>query len=102
MFGGERYGKRIPNERESRVIELVAQGLKNRKLLTRSELPSMSSKTTSESSMTNSDSGTESNLLSGTKPASTSKSPKLDQFEELESWEHSILGLEQTSPSHHN
>ena len=29
MFGGERYGKRIPNEREQRVIELVAQGLKN-------------------------------------------------------------------------
>ncbi len=30
MFGGERYGKRIPSEREQRVIELVAQGLKNR------------------------------------------------------------------------
>ena len=29
MFGGERYGKRSPNERERRVIELVAQGLKN-------------------------------------------------------------------------
>jgi DNA-binding CsgD family transcriptional regulator len=29
MFGGERYGKRVPNERERRVIELVAQGLKN-------------------------------------------------------------------------
>jgi DNA-binding NarL/FixJ family response regulator len=29
MFGGERYGKRIPSEREQRVIELVAQGLKN-------------------------------------------------------------------------
>jgi DNA-binding NarL/FixJ family response regulator len=25
----ERYGNRIPNERELRVIELVAQGLKN-------------------------------------------------------------------------
>ena len=32
MFGGERYGKRIPNERESRVIELVAQGLKNKEV----------------------------------------------------------------------
>lgn len=32
MFGGERYGKRIPNEREQRVIELVAQGLKNREV----------------------------------------------------------------------
>jgi DNA-binding NarL/FixJ family response regulator len=25
----ERYGKRVPNEREQRVIELVAQGCKN-------------------------------------------------------------------------
>jgi DNA-binding NarL/FixJ family response regulator len=29
MLGGDRYGKRVPNEREQRVIELVAQGLKN-------------------------------------------------------------------------
>jgi len=29
MAGGQRYGTRIPNEREQRVIELVAQGLKN-------------------------------------------------------------------------
>ena len=29
MFGGQLYGKRIPSEREHRVIELVAQGLKN-------------------------------------------------------------------------
>jgi DNA-binding NarL/FixJ family response regulator len=29
MFGPERYGSRIPNERELRIIELVAQGLKN-------------------------------------------------------------------------
>jgi DNA-binding NarL/FixJ family response regulator len=29
VFRGERYGKRTPNEREQRVIELVAQGLKN-------------------------------------------------------------------------
>src|ERR1700674_1982913 len=29
MVGGERYGKRVPNERELRVIEFVAQGLKN-------------------------------------------------------------------------
>jgi DNA-binding NarL/FixJ family response regulator len=29
MLGGERYGKRKPSEREQRVIELVAQGLKN-------------------------------------------------------------------------
>jgi DNA-binding NarL/FixJ family response regulator len=30
MFTNERYGTRTPNERETRVIELVAQGLKNR------------------------------------------------------------------------
>jgi DNA-binding NarL/FixJ family response regulator len=30
MFTNERYGSRTPNERETRVIELVAQGLKNR------------------------------------------------------------------------
>jgi len=29
MFGGQRYGKRVPNEREQRIIALVAQGLKN-------------------------------------------------------------------------
>jgi DNA-binding NarL/FixJ family response regulator len=29
MFGPERYGSRVPNERELRIIELVAQGLKN-------------------------------------------------------------------------
>ncbi|MBA3912711.1 MAG: response regulator transcription factor [Acidobacteriales bacterium] len=30
MFANQRYGKRIPSEREQRVIELVAQGFKNR------------------------------------------------------------------------
>ena len=32
MLGGERYGKRVPSEREQLVIELVAQGLKNREV----------------------------------------------------------------------
>lgn len=32
MFGDERYGKRSTSEREQRVIELVAQGLKNREV----------------------------------------------------------------------
>jgi len=32
MFGGERYRKRNPSERESRVIELVARGLKNKEV----------------------------------------------------------------------
>ena len=30
MLTNERYGTRTPSERENRVIELVAQGLKNR------------------------------------------------------------------------
>lgn len=30
MFANERYGTRTPSQRENRVIELVAQGLKNR------------------------------------------------------------------------
>lgn len=29
MLGGQRYGKRVPSEREQQVIELVAKGLKN-------------------------------------------------------------------------
>ena len=32
MFANERYGNRIPSQREQRVIELVAQGLKNREV----------------------------------------------------------------------
>jgi DNA-binding NarL/FixJ family response regulator len=30
VLANERYGTRIPSQRENRVIELVAQGLKNR------------------------------------------------------------------------
>jgi DNA-binding NarL/FixJ family response regulator len=32
MVGAERYGTRQPNPREKRVIELVAQGLKNKEV----------------------------------------------------------------------
>jgi DNA-binding NarL/FixJ family response regulator len=32
MFANERYGTRTPNEREHRVIRLVAQGLKNKEV----------------------------------------------------------------------
>ena len=32
MFGRARYGTRVPSKREQRVIELVAQGLKNREV----------------------------------------------------------------------
>jgi len=32
MSANGRYGPRVPNEREQRVIQLVAQGLKNREV----------------------------------------------------------------------
>ena len=32
MFGKQRYGNRVPSARERQVIELVAQGLKNREV----------------------------------------------------------------------
>jgi DNA-binding NarL/FixJ family response regulator len=32
MFATERYGSRVPSEREQRVIQLVAQGMKNREV----------------------------------------------------------------------
>ncbi len=32
MSGSGRYGNRIPSEREHRVIELVAEGMKNREV----------------------------------------------------------------------
>lgn len=32
MLRGGRYGARTPSEREQRIIELVAQGLKNREV----------------------------------------------------------------------
>ncbi len=60
------------------------------KLREKSELPSTSSKITFASSMTSSDSGTESNLPSGTKAGDTAKPSTPDL---LESWEHSIMGL---------
>jgi DNA-binding NarL/FixJ family response regulator len=32
MLGVERYGTRTPNEREHRIIQLVAEGLKNKEV----------------------------------------------------------------------
>ncbi len=32
MLGAERYGTRTPNEREYRIIQLVAEGLKNKEV----------------------------------------------------------------------
>src|SRR5258707_5562848 len=91
-----------PTNERAELLSLLPKDSKTRKLLTKSELPNTLSRTISESSMTSSDSGTESSSLSGTKPASTSKSPGLDEFDQLEAWEHSILGLERTPSSHHN
>ncbi len=34
MYASERYGSRVPSEREQRVIQLVAQGLKNSEVAT--------------------------------------------------------------------
>src|ERR1700758_5540903 len=61
-----------------------------------SEPPNTSSRIIFASSMTSSDSGTVSNLPSGTKLASTKKrlTPKV-----LETWEHSVLGLRQALAS---
>src|SRR5579871_2840878 len=94
MFGGARYGKRVPSERESRVIELVAQGLKNKEVADEIGTTEHVVKNYLESSMTSSDSGTGSSLPSGTKHGDTSKQPEL---EPLEAWERSILGLHQTT-----
>src|SRR6266576_2024755 len=91
-----------PTNERAELLSLLPKDSKTRKLLTKSEPPSTSSRTISESSMTSSDSGTASSSLSGTKPVSTNKSPGLDQFDQLEAWELSILGLEQTPSSHHN
>lgn len=71
-------------------LNLLPRDSKIRKLPTKSELPSMSSRTTSESSTTNSDSGIESSSPFGTKPENMNKLPEPDQ---PETWEHRILGL---------
>ncbi len=63
------------------------------KLRMPSELLNTSSKTTLESSMTSSGSGTESNLLSGTKPAGRKVRVRPEL---LETWERSILNLDPT------
>ena len=79
-------------------LSLLPRDSRTKRLLTRSEPPSTSLKTTSESSMTSLDSGIESNSLSGMKPEDSKTSPEHDQ---PEAWEHSILGLGATT-AHHN
>src|SRR6266478_1318452 len=69
--------------------------LKTGKSRTPSEPPNTSSKITCESSTTNSVSGTASNWPSGTKPTDR-KSRRTREV--LESWEHSVLNLDQPGP----
>ena len=82
----------FPASEKAKSLSWLPEDSRTKKLPTKSELPSTSLKTTSESSTTNSDSGTASNSLSGTKLEDTSRSLEPDQ---AEAWEHSILGLSQ-------
>jgi hypothetical protein len=84
----------FPASERVESLNLLPKDSKTKKSLTKSEPPSTSSKTTFASSTTNSDFGTGSNSLSGTKPESTSKPPAPEQ---AEAWEHSILELSQSA-----
>ena len=90
----------FPASERIESLNLLPKDSKIKKLPTKSEPLNTSSRIISESSMTSSDSGIESNLPSGTKHGDTNKQPEL---EPLEAWEHSILGLHQTTSSgtHH-
>jgi DNA-binding CsgD family transcriptional regulator len=80
-----------PASENSKSLNSSPRDSKTAKLQTQSEPQSTSSKITSEPSMTSSDSGTGSNLPSGTKPAGT-KSRLAPSA--LEKWERSILDLD--------
>jgi hypothetical protein len=82
----------FPVSERAESLNWLPEDLRTKKLPMKSELPSTSSKTISESSTTNSDFGTESSSHSGTKLEDSSKSHEPDQ---AEAWEHSILGLSQ-------
>jgi hypothetical protein len=82
----------FPASERAELLNLLPEDSKTKKSPTKSEPPSMLSRTTSESSTTSSDSGTASNLPSGTKQESMSKPPEPEQ---AEAWEHSILELSQ-------
>ena len=77
------------NER-AESLNLLPEDSRIKRLLTKSEPPNTSLKTTSESSMTSLDSGIELSSLSGTRLEDSKPSPEHDQ---PEAWEHSILGL---------
>ncbi|PYX80528.1 MAG: hypothetical protein DMG70_23210 [Acidobacteria bacterium] len=68
----------------------LPSGSKTERWQTPSALPSTWSKTIFASSMTSSDSGTESNSLSGTKPDDSSNKATPD---DLEPWDHAVLQL---------
>jgi hypothetical protein len=82
-----------PASEKSELLNSLPKALKTGKSRTPSELPSTSSKITSESSMTSLGSGTASNWPSGTKRAGR-RAPRAPEI--LESWEQSILNLDQT------
>lgn len=84
-----------PASENSESSNSSPRGLKTGKSRMKSEPQNTSSKTTSELSTTNSDSGTASNWPSGMKPED-SKSRRRPEV--LESWEHSILSLDQADP----
>jgi DNA-binding CsgD family transcriptional regulator len=80
----------VPANESSKSSNSLLKDLRTEKSLPQLEPPNTSLKTTSEPSMTSSGSGTESNSLSGMKPAGTKTSFTPDI---LENWEHSILDL---------
>ena len=80
MFG-QRSGSRTPNERELKLMGLVAQGLKNSEIAEVLGTTRTSSKITFASSTISLGSGIESNLLSGTKREGAAR--KLGQLRNL-------------------
>src|SRR4029077_2709912 len=84
-----------PVSANSKLSSSSPRGLKTAKSRTPSGQQNTSSKTICESSMTSSGSGTVSNLPSGTKLGDSRSRPTP---ETLESWEHSILNLDQPVP----
>ena len=81
----------VPANGSSKLLNSSPKDSKTAKSQMRSEPQNTSLKTTSEPSMTSSASGTESNLLSGTKPDDTKSRLTPDP---LEQWERSILDLD--------
>jgi Bacterial regulatory proteins, luxR family len=81
----------IPAKSES--LSSLPKGSKTKKSPTKSAQLNTSSKTIFESSTTSSVSGTASNSRSGTRHVNSNK---LSQSDALESWEHSLMNLEES------